>query len=510
MLGGPVFGLGFTEDGQRFAAGGEGKDMLAKAVLTSSGTKIGDIFGPSKTVTTLDIKPKPYRMVLGGEDHEVYVFDGVPFKHAKTLTQHSNFVNRVAFSPNGKFFVTVSSDKTIVLFDSETLEVVKKIDKAHTKGIMDVNWIDDSKIATCSSDNEVKHWNIVEGDQAELVSFNPNHDGKEKLENQQLGLISTPSETLTVSLNSNINIWNHSSLSEGVRTPSLTIQGHSNYISAIASANGVLISSDQDGKVFSWSKGPTGATQASLFSGEGHTLNVALLTTFGDLVFSASSDGSIKKSIKKEEDQTFEFKATAKITGTPISISATNGHQLFVLTNNNKLFVIDVETFGVVKEVELKEYEATAMTSTISEVWVGDKKGLIHILGGEDLAQKSIIEKKHNHAVSVISASRDGSLVASGDTYRYIYVFNSESKAETGCFPYHASRIIGLDFNKANTHLLTVGLDLTVGVANLSDKTKKTIHRPNEKELTAAVFDGNEDTAFFTAGYDCSIRLWSK
>jgi len=57
-----------------------------------------------------------------------------------------------------------------------------------------------------------------------------------------------------------------------------------------------------------------------------------------------------------------------------------------VLTNNNKLFVIDVETFGVVKEVELKDYEATAMTSTLNEVWVGDKKGLIHILGGDDLA----------------------------------------------------------------------------------------------------------------------------
>lgn len=68
MLGGPVNTIAWTDDGQRIAAGGEGKDMLAKAVLADSGTKIGDLFGPSKTVTSMDIKQKPYRLVLSGEN----------------------------------------------------------------------------------------------------------------------------------------------------------------------------------------------------------------------------------------------------------------------------------------------------------------------------------------------------------------------------------------------------------------------------------------------------------
>jgi WD40 repeat protein len=117
--------------------------MLVKAVLADSGTKIGDVFGPTKTVLSMDIKPKPYRLIISGEDQEVYVFDGVPFKHAKTISQHTSFVNRVTFRPDGKVFVTVSSDKSIVLFDSETLEPIRKIEKAHTKGILDVNWIDE-------------------------------------------------------------------------------------------------------------------------------------------------------------------------------------------------------------------------------------------------------------------------------------------------------------------------------------------------------------------------------
>ena len=224
-------------------------------------------------------------------------------------------------------------------------------------------------------------------------------------------------------------------------------------------------------------------------------------------MFSGSSDGTINKSLKVGESS-FEIKNTVKISGAPIGIATGNGKILFVLQNNNKVAVIDVETFNLVKEHEVKGYEATSIAATGSEVWLGDKKGLIHVLNDTDLNEKALIEKKHNHGVSVMKVSRDGRFVASGDTYRYIYVFNSETKEEVACFAYHTSRIIGLDFNSASTHLLTVGLDLTVGVANLADKTKKVVHRPNDKELTAAVFA--DDTTFFTAGYDCSIRLWSK
>lgn len=71
--------------------------------------------------------------------------------------------------------MTVSSDKTIVIYDSETLEVVKKIDKAHTKGIMDVNWIDEKTIATCSTDNLIKFWDIESGTEIRYFYFVNNY-----------------------------------------------------------------------------------------------------------------------------------------------------------------------------------------------------------------------------------------------------------------------------------------------------------------------------------------------
>jgi hypothetical protein len=103
----------------------------------------------------------------------------------------------------------------------------------------------------------------------------------------------------------------------------------------------------------------------------------------------------------KNADGKYEFKGSAKVSGAPIAISAVNGKQVFVLLNSNKLSVIDYDTFTVASEIDLKDYEATAMTSTNDEIWIGDKKGMIHVLG-LDFSQKALIEKKHNHSVTVM------------------------------------------------------------------------------------------------------------
>jgi hypothetical protein len=69
-------------------------------------------------------------------------------------------------------------------------------------------------------------------------------DDKEKIENAQVGLLISPEAVYSLSLNSNINVWNHLDVEGGSRHPSFTIQGHSNYLTHLAFADGVLISAD--------------------------------------------------------------------------------------------------------------------------------------------------------------------------------------------------------------------------------------------------------------------------
>lgn len=164
----------------------------------------------------------------------------------------------------------------------------------------------------------------------------------------------------------------------------------------------------------------------------------------------------IKKSVRVSPDNTiFEIKASLKLSGCPLAISIGSGKVLYVLLNSNHIVAIDADSMTILKDIEPKDFEGTALSfaSATNEVWVGDKKGFIHILNGADLSQKALIEKKHNHnpTVTVMTSSKDGKLVASGDSYHYIYVFNTETKEEVGFFDYHIAKIIGLDFNSSGT-----------------------------------------------------------
>ena len=50
-------------------------------------------------------------MIQGSEDYSVGYYDKVPTKAPKIINQHKGFVNCVRFSPDGKTFISVSSDK---------------------------------------------------------------------------------------------------------------------------------------------------------------------------------------------------------------------------------------------------------------------------------------------------------------------------------------------------------------------------------------------------------------
>lgn len=72
---------------------------------------------------------------------------------------HNGYVNCVRFSPDGKTFVTVSSDKKINLYDSETAELKHSIEKAHSMGILRCAFLPDGQLVTASSDQTLKIWN---------------------------------------------------------------------------------------------------------------------------------------------------------------------------------------------------------------------------------------------------------------------------------------------------------------------------------------------------------------
>ncbi len=204
-----------------------------------------------------------------------------------------------------------------------------------------------------------------------------------------MGVLNTPDSLISLSLNSNINIWSHADIEAGSKHPTDVIQGHSNYVNNLAFADGILVSSDIDGKIFSWTR-DTVIPLAESFKGDGQTISISILASCNDIVFSGIADGTIKRSFRVSQDShIYEYKNAVKVSAAPLAVTpSADKRGLYVLMNNNKVALLDGETFTVAKEFELKGYEAMSIsyTAVTNELWVGDKKGTLHILDGNDFS----------------------------------------------------------------------------------------------------------------------------
>ena len=132
------------------------------------------------------------------------------------LFEHRDQVNTVQFSPNGKWIVTSSNDKTAGVWDIESGRAIAIL-RGHEKAILDAEWSPDGeRVATGSDDNTARVWDAKTGallltltghsGSVQWVRFSP--DG---------GRIATKSNDKTV------RIWD---ARDGASIASLSFQSH--------------------------------------------------------------------------------------------------------------------------------------------------------------------------------------------------------------------------------------------------------------------------------------------
>ena len=259
LLGGAVMDIAWTEDNQKIVVVGDGKTR-AKAINIDTKSGCGELSGHSQCLLTVDVKTtRPFKCVLTGQDMQIQVYKGPPFKPEKSIAAvHTGFVNKCGFTPwdQGAHFVTISADKFIKVFSSETYEMVFEQGGLHTMGINDLVFTaNEWEVATCSSDRTVKIWKIdMEAKNVtEVRSLSLHEDDiaayKDNVEKQILAVCALQSgNILGLNLHSDINVWGKDDTQ-----PGQVIRGHRSTVNSVGNYNNTaIISGDSEGHILSW------------------------------------------------------------------------------------------------------------------------------------------------------------------------------------------------------------------------------------------------------------------
>jgi WD40 repeat protein len=175
---GNVESVTFSPDGKFALSGSDDKTLRLWEVAT--GRELRSFVDPVGWINSVAFSPDGKYVLSGGGspgkvgrlfefESELKLWDRATGRQLRSFEGHTNEVASVAFSPDGKFALSGSSDHTLRLWEVATGRELRSF-KSHTNKVESVAFSPDGKfILSGSSDNMLKLWEVATGQ--ELRSF---------------------------------------------------------------------------------------------------------------------------------------------------------------------------------------------------------------------------------------------------------------------------------------------------------------------------------------------------
>jgi len=303
---GDVRSVGFSPDGGFIITGSNDKSARMWDVLT--GEEFWRLEWHNNYVTSVSFSPDGKKIVTGSKDKTAILWDVAAGERLTTLKGHTGYVTSVAFSPDSRYVVTGSYDCTARIWDVETGRLVRVFKgvlkeffrgfikgmlkgflKGHYESITAVAYSPDGRyIVTGSEDKTARLWDVRKGEEVRIFKGHTDYVTSVNFSSDGRYLV-------TGSLDKTTKIWDLKMVGAVY-----TFGDHPDYVTSVAfSPDGKYIISasgsfmrrmDKTARLWEISS----KSQVRTFEGQSHWGNSVNFSDDGRYIATVFGDGSTK------------------------------------------------------------------------------------------------------------------------------------------------------------------------------------------------------------------------
>jgi WD repeat-containing protein 1 (actin-interacting protein 1) len=311
-------------------------------------------------------------------------------------------------------------------------------------------------------------------------------------------------------LNGDINYMH-----EGTPKPSRVISGHQKNITALAlSSTGTeaptLWTGSYEGRLCAWD---TAKGSAETVDGDGHT------NIISGLAASSSSKGHPQLYSVGWDDTLRSVDVSAKtftgasthLSSQPKALACTADSMVIVAQVESVIVYLDGEEVG---ELPLKS-SPTSLAAASTSVAIGAADSSLRfytVTPNKAPKQIASVDKVSASPLTAVAFSKDGKLVAAGDTSGKIFVYKLEVGSSTPELvtnrwsSAHTAKITSIAWNEAGTHAVSGSLDTNIFVWSLKDPGARVKATNAHKEgVNGVVWLGEK---ILSCGFDAAVKVW--
>jgi WD40 repeat protein len=400
---------------------------------------------------------------------------------------------KLAISPNGKASLS-GINSTATLVTTSTGSIVRRF-SGHTDSIVSAAFSNDGKwLVTGSSDNTARVWEISSGKQVLLLSGNSNW---------VRSVAFSPDGTKVLTGSDSVRLWDITTVNQ-----QLTFTAPAGITASSLSADGkTILVGDEDGNTGLWDIN-TGKLLRN-FPRDNHDVKAIALSPDGKLAAiplrSTTSAGSVNIDLYDPSTgellKTFAVDAQQPFLAT-VTFSS-DSKMLLVTDFDNITRVWDVESGQVLRlfNGDNPGHSLAIFSPGGNLVAIDGGMSWWNISTGEQL--NFPIEMNGN----VMSFSADGSLVAMANNGKTVKVWNVSTQQVVNSFSGHTDRVISLAFSPDNKLLLTGSADKTARLWDISTGQQVRVFSGHTAAVTSVGFAPN-GKRIVTTSLDKTIRTW--